>query len=45
VIADYAIYRALETDARAIYTTPLKALSNQKFRDYHGSTVRATSAW
>jgi ATP-dependent RNA helicase HelY len=32
--ADYAIYRALETDARAIYTTPLKALSNQKFRDY-----------
>jgi ATP-dependent RNA helicase HelY len=34
VIADYAIYRALETDARAIYTTPLKALSNQKFRDY-----------
>jgi ATP-dependent RNA helicase HelY len=34
VIADYAIYRALQTDARAIYTTPLKALSNQKFRDY-----------
>jgi ATP-dependent RNA helicase HelY len=34
VIADYAIFRALETDARAIYTTPLKALSNQKFRDY-----------
>src|SRR5713101_5334067 len=34
VIPDYAIYRALETDARAIYTTPLKALSNQKFRDY-----------
>ena len=34
VIADYAIYRALATDARAIYTTPLKALSNQKFRDY-----------
>ena len=34
VIADYAIFRALETDARAIYTTPLKALSNQKFHDY-----------
>ncbi|HYS29902.1 MAG TPA: DEAD/DEAH box helicase [Candidatus Limnocylindria bacterium] len=34
VIADYAIFRALETDAKAIYTTPLKALSNQKFRDY-----------
>jgi len=34
VIADYAIFRSLETDTRAIYTTPLKALSNQKFRDY-----------
>ena len=34
VIADYAIFRALATDTRAIYTTPLKALSNQKFRDY-----------
>ena len=34
VIADYAIFRALTTEARAIYTTPLKALSNQKFRDY-----------
>ncbi len=34
VIADYAIFRALETNARAIYTTPLKALSNQKFHDY-----------
>ena len=34
VIADYAIFRSLETDARAIYTTPLKALSNQKFHDY-----------
>ena len=34
VIADYAILRALQSDARAIYTTPLKALSNQKFRDY-----------
>ena len=26
VIADYAVLRALETDTRAIYTTPLKAL-------------------
>ena len=34
VIADYAIFRALQSQARAIYTTPLKALSNQKFRDY-----------
>jgi ATP-dependent RNA helicase HelY len=34
VIADYAIFRALRERDRAIYTTPLKALSNQKFRDY-----------
>ncbi|MHB8507126.1 MAG: DEAD/DEAH box helicase [Candidatus Dormibacteria bacterium] len=33
VVADYAIFEALEDGARAIYTTPLKALSNQKFRD------------
>jgi ATP-dependent RNA helicase HelY len=30
VVADYAIARALETRTRAFYTTPLKALSNQK---------------
>jgi len=33
VVADYAIFEALEDGAKAIYTTPLKALSNQKFRD------------
>jgi ATP-dependent RNA helicase HelY len=33
VVADYAIYEALEEGAKSIYTTPLKALSNQKFRD------------
>ncbi len=34
VIADYCVFAALEEDTRVIYTTPLKALSNQKFRDY-----------
>src|SRR3982075_3497837 len=34
VIADFAVFRGLETNARTIYTTPLKALSNQKYRDY-----------
>jgi len=34
VIADYAVFRGLETNARTIYTTPLKALSNQKYHDY-----------
>lgn len=34
VIADYCVFAALEEDTRVIYTTPLKALSNQKYRDY-----------
>ena len=34
VIAEYAIFRALRENAQAIYTTPLKALSNQKYRDF-----------
>jgi len=31
VVADYAVARARSLGARAFYTTPLKALSNQKF--------------
>ncbi|MGP0128673.1 MAG: DEAD/DEAH box helicase [cyanobacterium endosymbiont of Rhopalodia musculus] len=34
VIGEYAIYHALEMGKRVFYTTPLKALSNQKFRDF-----------
>lgn len=34
VVAEYAIRRALAAGQRAFYTTPLKALSNQKFRDF-----------
>ena len=33
VVAEFAIERALERGAKAFYTTPLKALSNQKFGD------------
>ena len=33
-IAEYAAYRAVSQGKRAFYTTPLKALSNQKFRDF-----------
>lgn len=33
VIAEYAIHKALASKKRVFYTTPLKALSNQKFRD------------
>lgn len=34
LIAELAIYYALMMDTRVIYTTPLKALSNQKFSDF-----------
>ena len=34
VIAQHAIHRALENGSRIFYTTPLKALSNQKFYDF-----------
>ena len=37
VVAEYAIFRALRDGARALYTTPLKALSNQKFRDFRAA--------
>ncbi len=34
LIGEFAIYRALSHKSRVFYTTPLKALSNQKFRDF-----------
>lgn len=33
LVAEYAIWLALQRHQRVIYTTPLKALSNQKYRD------------
>jgi ATP-dependent RNA helicase HelY len=33
VVAEYAVARALAEGAKAFYTTPLKALSNQKYAD------------
>ncbi|MHB8458062.1 MAG: DEAD/DEAH box helicase, partial [Acidimicrobiales bacterium] len=33
IVAEYAVHRALGQGVRAFYTTPLKALSNQKFAD------------
>src|SRR6266567_2817436 len=33
IVAEYAIWRAQQRNQRVIYTTPLKALSNQKYRD------------
>ncbi len=40
VVAEYAIERALALGGKSFYTTPLKALSNQKFGDFvarHGA--------
>ncbi len=34
LIGEYAIHRALTCGKRVFYTTPLKALSNQKYRDF-----------
>jgi len=34
VVAEYSIAQCLANKQRVIYTTPIKALSNQKFRDF-----------
>jgi ATP-dependent RNA helicase HelY len=34
VVAEYAVERALDLEGKCFYTTPLKALSNQKFGDF-----------
>ena len=35
VIAEYAIEQALKKNKPAVYTSPVKALSNQKYRDFY----------
>ena len=39
VVAECAVHRALRRGRRAVYTTPLKALSNQKFGDFRRSRL------
>src|ERR671937_3147770 len=34
VVGEFGIFMARKYDTRAIYTTPIKALSNQKYRDF-----------
>jgi len=36
LIAEHVMNHALESDLKVIYTSPVKALSNQKFRDFSG---------
>ena len=43
LIGEYAIYRALSHGKRVFYTTPLKALSNQKFRDFQEQFAQGDS--
>lgn len=33
VVAEFGVYQTLKGSGRVLYTTPIKALSNQKFRD------------
>jgi len=42
-IAEFAALDALRRGARALYTTPIKALSNQKLRDFRALIERATA--
>lgn len=40
LVAEYAIEHAVRQGKRAIYTSPIKALSNQKFRDFKNDGLR-----
>lgn len=42
MVAEYAIYLAIAQGQRAVYTSPLKALSNQKFGDLGDRLGRAS---
>jgi ATP-dependent RNA helicase HelY len=42
IVAEYAIFRALKEGAKVLYTTPLKALSNQKYHDFVRAYGEAT---
>lgn len=39
VVAEYSIALSLRESKRVIYTTPIKALSNQKYREFHEEFV------
>lgn len=36
IVAEFGVYESFRRGGRVIYTTPIKALSNQKFRDLRG---------
>ncbi|HWI54721.1 MAG TPA: DEAD/DEAH box helicase, partial [Desulfobacteria bacterium] len=37
LVADYLVEKAISEKRRIIYTAPIKALSNQKFKDFKAS--------
>ena len=37
VVAEYALALSTRHATRAVYTSPIKTISNQKFRDFHES--------
>ncbi|MCC7015357.1 MAG: DEAD/DEAH box helicase [Planctomycetes bacterium] len=39
LVAEYAIEAAVERRRRCVYTSPIKALSNQKFRDFRAQGI------
>ncbi len=43
LVAAYAVHRALSAGGKAFYTTPLKALSNQKYGELVALTARSMS--
>lgn len=46
VVAEYAFALATQHCSRAVYTSPIKTISNQKFRDFSGKFevgIRLTS--
>lgn len=40
VVAEYAVALCLKRRQRVVYTSPIKALSNQKFRDWQEAAER-----
>jgi ATP-dependent RNA helicase HelY len=43
IVGEFAVHLALATGRKAFYTTPIKALSNQKYHDLVGATAPPTS--
>ena len=43
VIAEYAVEKCLQENCRVIYTAPIKALSNQKYRIFTRSMAKRSA--